>query len=259
MPDAAEVEEILKADASITHVSMVHSETTTGILNDIESVGRAAKKYGKTFIVDAMSSFGGVDIPVRDYGVDFIVSSANKCIQGVPGFSFIICSRKKLIESAGNARSLALDIYDQWKTMDKDGKWRFTSPTHAVLAFARAIDELREEGGIQARNARYTANNRLLIKKMAELGFKSYINEKYQSPIITTFFYPEGMSFGFSEMYKYIKDRGYAIYPGKLTDANTFRIGNIGEIYEADINKLIDIFADFLESRGMPRGQMIKQ
>ena len=247
IPSAREIEEILRQDTAITHVAMVHSETTSGILNDIESVAAVVKKAGKTMIVDAMSSFGGVDIDVAKLGIDFIVSSANKCIQGVPGFSFIICRRDKLLESAGKARSLSLDLYDQWKTMEKDGKWRFTSPTHTVLAFAKAMEELKEEGGIEARSKRYYYNNRLLIRKMKEMGIKTYIGEEHQGPIITTYLYPEHHNFSFREMYEFVKKRGYAIYPGKVTDADTFRIGNIGEIYEEDILKLSDIFAEFFD------------
>lgn len=249
IPDAEKVAEILDEDPAITHVSMVHSETTSGLLNDIEAVGKVVKEKGRTFIVDAMSSFGGVDIPVKDWGIDFIISSANKCIQGVPGFSFIIADKQKLIESEGKARSLSLDLYDQWKTMNKDGKWRFTSPTHVVLAFSKALDEMMEEGGIPARSKRYYDNNRLLIKRMKEMGIKTYVDEEHQGPIITTFLYPEDRTFEFSEMYEYIKDRGYAIYPGKVTEADTFRIGNIGEIYEEDIEKVCAIIKEFLEGK----------
>lgn len=247
VPNAAYIANLLKEDSSITHVAMVHSETTSGILNDIQSVGKVVKDAGKTFIVDAMSSFGGVDIPVSDWGIDFLISSANKCIQGVPGFSFIICRRDKLIESKGKARSLSLDLYDQWKGMDKDGKWRFTSPTHVVLAFSKAIDELIEEGGIPERSRRYYENNRLLIEKMKAMGFATYINSSNQGPIITTFFYPVNTMFKFDEFYAYIKERGYAIYPGKLTELDTFRVGNIGEIYPEDIEKLTDIIKTFIE------------
>ncbi len=249
VPDAEVIRRLLEREPAITHVAMVHSETTSGILNDIEAVAKVVKEAGRTFIVDAMSSFGGVDIPVEELGIDFLISSANKCIQGVPGFSFIIADRQKLILSAGQARSLSLDLYDQWKTMEKDGKWRFTSPTHVVLAFAQALRELEEEGGISARHARYENNNRILIRRMKELGIHPYIGSEYQGPIITTFFYPEKHSFTFREMYTYIKDRGYAIYPGKVTEAETFRIGNIGEIYEEDINRLCDILAEFLEGK----------
>lgn len=249
VPDAAEVARLLADDPSITHVAMVHSETTSGILNDIQSVGKTVKEANCTFIVDAMSSFGGMEIPVANWGIDFLVSSANKCIQGVPGFSFIICRRDKLLASEGKARSLSLDLLDQWKGMEKDGKWRYTSPTHVVLAFAQALKELEAEGGILARCKRYTQNNRLLIKKMKELGFNTYIDSTHQGPIITTFFYPSGVSFQFSEFYQYIKERGYAIYPGKLTNLDTFRIGNIGEIYVEDIEKLIQIIGAFLTEK----------
>lgn len=223
VPDAGKVNEILKNDPAITHVSMVHSETTSGILNDIESVAKVVKENGCTMIVDAMSSFGGVDIPVGEWGIDFIISSANK------------------------SRSLSLDLYDQWETMNKDGKWRFTSPTHVVLAFYQALKEMEAEGGIPARHQRYVENNRLLIEKMKELGIRPYIDEEHQGPIITTFFYPENASFSFADMYQYIKERGYAIYSGKVTEADTFRIGNIGEIYKEDILKVSEFIKEFLE------------
>lgn len=247
VPDAKVIEKILNEDPTITHVSMVHSETTSGILNDIESVSKIVKAKGRTMIVDAMSSFAGVEIPVADWGIDFIISSANKCIQGVPGFSFIIANKEKLIASKGKARSLSLDLYDQWETMKKDGKWRFTSPTHVVLAFAQALKELDEEGGIPARHKRYAENNKLLIEKMAELGIRPYIDGEHQGPIITTFFYPDHANFSFAEMYQYIKEHGYAIYPGKVTEADTFRIGNIGEIYKEDILKVSELIKEFLE------------
>ena len=223
VPDAGKVNEILKNDPAITHVSMVHSETTSGILNDIESVAKVVKENGRTMIVDAMSSFGGVDIPVGEWGIDFIISSANK------------------------SRSRSLDLYDQWETMNKDGKWRFTSPTHVVLAFYQALKEMEAEGGIPARHQRYVENNRLLIEKMKELGIRPYIDEEHQGPIITTFFYPENASFSFADMYQYIKERGYAIYSGKVTEADTFRIGNIGEIYKEDILKVSELIKEFLE------------
>ncbi len=245
VPDAAAVKEALLSDPGITHVSMVHSETTSGILNDIESVTKVVREAGRIMIVDAMSSFGGVEIPVADWGIDYIVSSANKCIQGVPGFTFIICRLSELMKCEGNAVSLSLDLYDQWKGM-YDGKWRFTSPTHVVLAFARAIEEMKEEGGIPARSKRYYDNNRLLISEMRKLGYETYIDDRYQGPIITTFFYPENANYTFKEMYEFIKARGYAIYPGKVTEAETFRIGNIGEIYREDIEKLISIYREFL-------------
>ena len=209
VPDAKRVKEYLDADPSITHV--------------------------------------GVDIDVKAIGIDFIISSANKCIQGVPGFSFIICKKSELMKCKGNCGSLSLDLYDQWETMQKDGKWRFTSPTHVVLAFAKAMEELKEEGGISARAKRYRENNQLLIRRMRALGIETYIDDAHQGPIITTFFTPKMDNFSFAEMYEYIKKRGYAIYPGKVTDADTFRIGNIGEIYKEDIEKVSDIIEEYFE------------
>lgn len=133
--------------------------------------------------------------------------------------------------------------------MEVDGKWRFTSPTHVVLAFAKAMEELEKEGGILVRSQRYRENNRILIQRMKELGIRTYIGEAHQGPIITTFFFPEDASFTFTEMYEYIKERGYAIYPGKVTEAETFRIGNIGEIYPEDMERLSSIIQEFLEER----------
>ncbi len=245
IPKASEVERMLKEDASITHVIMVHCETTSGILNDIEAVTKVVKAQGKTMIVDAMSSFGGIDIEVEALGIDFLISSANKCIQGVPGFSFILCNRELLKASEGKARSLSLDLYAQWVEMEKDGKWRFTSPTHVVLAFYQAMKELFAEGGVEKRYQRYLANNQCLIQNMKSMGIQTYISEEHQSPIITTFLFPENAEFSFVEMYAYVKERGYAIYPGKVTEVDTFRIGNIGEIYVEDMEKLCAIFKEY--------------
>ncbi len=250
IPDAGRVARLLEEHPEITHTAMVHSETTSGILNDIASVAKVVKEAGRTMIVDAMSSFAGVDIPVGDLKIDFLISSANKCIQGVPGFSFIICRREALDACEGKARSLSLDLYDQWKTMQADGKWRFTSPTHVVLAFAKALEELEQEGGVEARSRRYRENNRYLIQGLKAMGFIPYVSEEHQGPIITTFFYPENRNYTFEEMYCFIKDRGYAIYPGKVTDAETFRIGNIGEIYLEDMERLCEIFREFLQAKG---------
>lgn len=249
VPDAYTIKGILVENPQITHVAMVHCETTSGILNDIESIANVVKAEEKTFIVDAMSSFGGIEIHVEKLGIDFLISSANKCIQGVPGFTFIIANREALKKCEGRAKSLSLDLYAQWVEMEKDGKWRFTSPTHVVLAFNKALEELKAEGGITKRNARYVENNKLLIKKFDELGIKTYIGGEHQSPIITTFFVPRVKNYSFEEMYDYIKERGYAIYPGKVTDADTFRIGNIGEIYKEDILRLSDILAEYLRRK----------
>jgi 2-aminoethylphosphonate-pyruvate transaminase len=157
----------------------------------------------------------------------------------------VIARIEKLLACEGNARSLSLDLFDQWKVMDKDGKWRFTSPTHVVAAFSKAIDELEEEGGISARALRYQNNNQILRKRLEKLGFHAYIPEEKQSPIITAFLFPNER-FNFHEFYSFVKERGYVLYPGKLTDEDTFRIGNIGEIYQEDIEELCNVIESYM-------------
>lgn len=245
-PKEDAIRTILHIDSEITHIVMVHCETTTGILNPLEMISRVSAEYRKTLIIDAMSSFGGVDINMSELAIDYLISSANKCIQGVPGFGFVIAKLDKLLVCEGNARSLSLDLYDQWKEMDKDGKWRYTSPTHVVAAFAKAIEELIEEGGIAARFARYQQNNRLLREGLAKVNIHAYITEEKQSPIITTFLFPNSQ-FDFEDFYSFVKAKGFVIYPGKLTDVDTFRIGNIGEIYEEDIRDLCTIIGTYMK------------
>lgn len=229
----------LEEHPGITHLSMVHSETTTGLLNPIEEVAEVIKGRGITFIVDAMSSFGGVPIDVKGLGIDFLVSSANKCIQGVPGFGFILAPKDKLMATKGNARSLSLDIYAQWEAMEKGGgKWRFTSPTHVVHAFYQAMKELNEEGGITARYKRYQENHQILVEGMRGLGFKTLLPDDAQGSIITSFLYPSA-DFDFTSFYARLKEKGFVIYPGKISDADTFRIGNIGDIFPKDMEALI--------------------
>jgi len=239
LPNLNDLESMLQQDPAITHVAMVHCETTTGILNPIAEAGRIVKAHNKVFIVDAMSSFGGVPMDVAELGIDFLISSANKCIQGVPGFGFVIARIDRLQACQGQARSLSLDLYDQWSHMDQNGgKWRYTSPTHVVRAFDEAMLELEEEGGVEARYARYCQNQRTLVRGMRELGFKTLLADEMQSPIITSFYYPEA-SFKFEDFYKQLKVQGFVIYPGKISNADTFRIGNIGEVYPEDMEQLI--------------------
>ncbi len=231
----------LEENPDITHLSMVHSETTTGLLNSIEEVAEVIRGKNITFIVDAMSSFGGIPIDIHQLGIDFLVSSANKCIQGVPGFGFVIARKDRLIATRGNACSLSLDLYAQWETMEKgNGKWRFTSPTHVVHAFFQAMKELEEEGGIAVRNERYRLNHRTLVDGMRQLGFKTLLPDETQGPIITSFLYPFP-DFDFAAFYLALKAKGFVIYPGKISDADTFRIGNIGDIFPHDINRLLEV------------------
>ena len=230
----------LEANPGVTHLSMVHSETTTGLLNPIEEVAEVIRGRGITFIVDAMSSFAGVPIDIKGLGIDFLVSSANKCIQGVPGFGFIIAKKDKMLATKGNARSLSLDIYAQWETMEKGhGKWRFTSPTHVVRAFYQAMQELKEEGGIEARHRRYVENHRTLVDGMRALGFQTLLSDDKQGCIITSFLYPSA-DFDFADFYNKLKGKGFVIYPVKISDADTFRIGNIGDIFPSDIKALLE-------------------
>ena len=228
--DPEAIDNYLDMHPEVTHVSVVHCETTTGVLNPLEAIASVVKKHNKILIVDAMSSFGGVPM----------ISSANKCIQGVPGFGFILARRSLLKQCKGVARSLSLDLYDQWETMENGhGKWRFTSPTHVVRAFMQALKELAAEGGIAARYARYSENHRVLVDGMRALGFKTLLPDQEQSPVITSFYYPTA-DFNFKDFYQKLKAKGFVIYPGKISQADTFRIGNIGDVFPTDFERLIE-------------------
>ncbi|MGG4489664.1 2-aminoethylphosphonate--pyruvate transaminase [Metabacillus idriensis] len=238
--DIESIQDLLETHKDLTHLAVVHCETTTGMLNPIEDICRLAKEYGLITIVDAMSSFGGIPIDVSALKIDYLISSANKCIQGVPGFGFIIAKKEELAACKGNARSLSLDLYDQFETMEKhNGKWRFTSPTHVVRAFFQALIELEEEGGVLARYERYKENQRRLVDGMQEMDFDALLNQENQSPIITAFLYPKDASFTFAGFYEALKQKGFVIYPGKISKLDTFRIGNIGEVSPEDINRLL--------------------
>ena len=240
LPDMTEVENQLQTHSDITHIAMVHCETTTGMLNPVNEIGKLAKKYNKVFILDAMSSFGGIEIDMAESHIDVLISSANKCIQGVPGFGFVILKKVIIEQCKGIARSLSLDLYAQWKTMeDHNGKWRFTSPTHVVRAFYQALLELEREGGVAARNKRYKANQQRLVDGMQALGFNTLLAKELHSPIITSFYSPKSSKYNFGLFYNALKEQGFVIYPGKVSDADCFRIGNIGEIYPEDITRLL--------------------
>lgn len=239
-PDLDRLNRELEADPDITHVAMVHCETTTGMLNPVEEVGHIVKKHDRLFILDAMSSFGGIEMDIDSLGIDYLISSANKCIEGVPGFGFVLVKVDAFKDCINNARSVSLDLYDQWKTMEENnGKWRFTSPTHVVRAFVQALVELEEEGGIKSRSHRYTTNQQTLVKGMERLCFKPLLPKELQSPIITPFHYPDSSAFDFSVFYQQLKEKGFVIYPGKVTDRHTFRIGNIGNVHPEDIERLL--------------------
>lgn len=244
-PDSQRLNQILETDPLVTHVAMVHCETTTGILNPIRELSKIVKKHNRTLILDAMSSFGGIPLVIDDIGIDYLISSANKCIQGVPGFAFVICHQKKFEKTRGYARSLSLDLYDQWETMEtKGGKWRYTSPTHTLLAFHQALEELENEGGIGTRNKRYSACQRILVDGMSSIGFYPLLDKHLHSPIITAFRYPKEKWFNFSIFYQKLKERRFVIYPGKVSEEDTFRIGTIGDLSIDDIRHLVRVIEE---------------
>ncbi|WP_303843378.1 2-aminoethylphosphonate--pyruvate transaminase [Aeromonas sobria] len=243
-PEPAAIEAMLARHPEITHLAMVHCETTTGMLNPLDEVAELCQRRGIRLIVDAMSSFGGIPIDMGRLGIEFLISSANKCIQGVPGFGFVIARRAALAACAGRARSVSLDLHAQWQTMEQQGgKWRFTSPTHTVLAFAQALRELDEEGGIAARYQRYSENQRILVAGMAELGFAPLLPEEWQSPIITAFYSPAHPDYRFADFYQRLKAQGFVIYPGKVSQADCFRIGNIGDVTPERVRDLLAAMA----------------
>ncbi len=235
-----EVETAFRKDPGITHVALVHCETTTGILNPAEELGKLCARYGKTFFVDAMSSFGALPLDFTEANIAALVSSPNKCLEGVPGFCFVIVKRDLLLASEKVARSLSLDLYAQYREFDRSGQFRYTPPTHAILAFEQALRELDEEGGPSKRLGRYQRNHETLVGGMGRLGFRPFLPEEVQSCVITAFHYPDDPRFSFPEFYRRLCERGIIIYPGKLTSANTFRIGSIGRLFPSDLQRLID-------------------
>ncbi|MBS1946495.1 MAG: 2-aminoethylphosphonate--pyruvate transaminase [Bacteroidetes bacterium] len=244
-PEAAE--KFLQSNPKTTHVACIHSETTTGLFNPVKEIGAICKKFSKVFIVDAMSSFGGVEMDMKEMNIDFLVSSSNKCIEGVPGFSFALCKKAELAKAKGQARSLSLDLYDQWNGLETNGQFRFTPPTLSIMAFQQAMKELEEEGGIKARRQRYQSNKKILDEGMAALGFKQYLRSEIQGHIITSFLYPDKRNFNFSDFYNALNEKGFVIYPGKLSKADAFRIGNIGQIFPDDVKALIAAIKEYLQ------------
>ncbi len=236
-PEAAS--KFLESHPEITHVACIHSETTTGLFNSIKEIGAVCKRLNKVFIVDAMSSFGGVELNMKECNIDFLVSSSNKCIEGVPGFAFALCQKSELIKAKGQARSLSLDLYDQWAGLEGSGQFRFTPPTLSIMAFRQAMRELELEGGVKGREKRYRENKSVLDAGMEKLGFKQYLKPEIQGHIISSFLYPKDPNFNFERFYKKLNDRGFIIYPGKLSKADAFRIGNIGQIFPDDVRALI--------------------
>jgi len=257
-PTGEMVEEALRADPAITHVAQVHCETGTGILNPLPEIAAACARHGKGLIVDAMSSFGAIDIDLSKYPVDAVVAASGKCIEGVPGMGFVIARKAVLENCQGNSHSLAMDLHDQWTYLQKTTQWRFTPPTHVVAAFRVALDQFLAEGGTPARGARYARNCDTLIDGMAGLGFKLFLPRAIQAPVIVTFHAPGDPNYAFKAFYEQVKARGYILYPGKLTQVETFRVGCIGAIDANEMRNVVTAVAETLKDMGISRMEPLR-
>jgi 2-aminoethylphosphonate-pyruvate transaminase len=250
-PRGEEVAEILANDPDITHVLAIHCETSSGILNPVEEISKATYAAGRKLLIDSMSAFGAVPLECRQIQYEALVSSANKCIEGVPGFGFVLARRLELIASKGNCHSLSLDIHAQWETMEQTGQWRFTPPTHTVAAFIEALKAHEAEGGVKARGERYANNRDVMVTGMRELGFETLLDEQWLSPIIVTFFCPEDKKFDFGQFYELMKEKGFIIYPGKLTAVDSFRVGCIGRMDAVIMQRVVNAAKESLEAMGV--------
>jgi 2-aminoethylphosphonate-pyruvate transaminase len=249
MPD--EVDAILAEDPDITHVVLVHCETSSGILNPLDAIAEVVHRHQRRLIIDSMSAFGAIALDAGKTPFEAMVSSANKCIEGVPGFAFVVATKAALAAAEGNSHSLSLDVHDQWVNMNKTGQWRFTPPTHTLAAFHEALLQHEEEGGVSGRFARYRRNRDVLISGMREMGFETLLTDEWQAPVIVTFLCPADPAFEMDRFYDEIKNRGFVIYPGKLTAAETFRIGCIGQLDETVMRGVVDAIRDSLDAMGV--------
>lgn len=250
-PDLAAVEAMLKNDSAITHVFTIHCETTSGILNPIEKIGEIAARHGKRFLIDSMSAFGALPLEAKDITFDAVAASSNKCIEGVPGLGFVIARKSALEQTKGNATTLVLDLHDQWSNFEKTGQYRFTPPIHVIVAFHQALEEFRAEGSVAGRGGRYADNCKILIEGMSALGFEPLLPKALQAPIIVTFRMPADKAFVFQTFYDKLKERGYVIYPGKLTVADSFRIGCIGRLNADHMRGALAAIRDILDEMGV--------
>ena len=250
-PRGAEVAQILADDPAITHVLIIHCETSSGILNPVEEIAAATHAAGRKVLIDSMSAFGAIPLEAEKIGYTAMVSSANKCIEGVPGFGFVIAKTAEIEAAKGNSHSLSLDVHAQWATMEKTGQWRFTPPTHVVAAFLEALRLHGDEGGVQARGARYANNRDTVVEGLRGLGFETLLADRWLSPIIVTFFCPDSPAFDFQTFYELMKARGFIIYPGKLTVVDSFRIGCIGRMDEHVMKKVVAAAGEALSEMGV--------
>jgi 2-aminoethylphosphonate-pyruvate transaminase len=249
--NAADVERLLARDPSITHVGLIHCETSTGILNPLAEIAAVVAKHKRALIVDAMSSFGALPIDVRAVPFDALVAASGKCVEGPPGMGFVFVKRDVLAQCSGRSTSLALDLHDQWTYMEKTTQWRFTPPTHVVVALAAALEQFVAEGGQPARHARYARNCETLVKGMAEQGFRPFLDPAIQAPIIVTFHAPVDARYTFREFYDRVRDKGFILYPGKLTEVETFRVGCIGAIGADEMRHAVNAIRDTLADMGI--------
>lgn len=252
-PAPAEVGRRLAEDAAITHVAIVHCETTSGILNPVAEVAAVVAKHGRRLLIDAMSAFGALAVDAREIRFDAVAASANKCLEGVPGIGFVIAREAALAECEGHAHSLSLDLHDQWRAMERTKQWRFTPPTHVLAAFAAALDQHEAEGGIAGRGARYRRNCKILVEGLHGLGFETLLPERLQAPIIVTVHTPADPRFAFERFYDSLREKDFVIYPGKLTVADTFRIGCIGALGEAEMRGALEAIRRTLSELGVTR------
>lgn len=250
-PDAGRVAAALAADSSISHVFAVQCETTSGILNPVAEIGAVVAKANRRFLLDAMSAFGALPLDARETRFDAMAASSNKCLEGVPGIGYVVCRAEALKETTGNATSLSLDLYDQWMAMTATKQWRFTPPLQVIAALHRAIEEHAAEGGVAARGARYASNCKILVEGMRALGFETLLPDRLQAPIIVTFHMPRDPLFDFQHFYDSLKERGYVIYPGKLTVAESFRIGCIGRLSADHMRGALDAVRAVLAELGV--------
>ncbi len=242
----------LAQDRSITHVVLIHCETGVGVLNPLQAIADVCKAHGKGLIVDAMSSFAALEIDARKVQFDALIAASGKCLEGVPGMGFVFIRKVILEGCAGRSQSLAMDLYDQYAYMEKTTQWRFTPPTHVVVALAEAIAQFEEEGGQPARLARYTSNYTTLIEGMSQLGFKPFLDPAIQAPIIVTFHAPADKRYDFKKFYAAARERGFVLYPGKLTQVETFRVGCIGAIGPNEMAQAVHAIAGALQDMGIP-------
>jgi len=248
---ADDVDRLLAGDASITHVGLIHCETSTGMENPLAAIADVVARHGKGLIVDAMSSFGALPIDARSTPFDAMIAASGKCVEGPPGMGFVLVRKGLLARCAGNSTSLVLDLADQWAYMEKTTQWRFTPPTHVVVALNAALDQFIAEGGRPARLARYTANYETLVAGMRELGFQPFLDPAIQSPIIVTFHAPADARYAFKEFYDRVRDKGFILYPGKLTQVETFRVGCIGAIGPDEMRHAVNAVRDTLAEMGI--------